>query len=66
MELTTTLSNTEHMYSGQYDFEQPENFIDLNYKIIDLQVGIPQKGYYIQLQIKISYNYGFERNQRAS
>ena len=33
MELATTLSNTEHMYSGQYDFEQPENFIDLNNKL---------------------------------
>ena len=33
MELATTLSNTDHMYSGQYDFEQPENFIDLNNKL---------------------------------
>jgi len=33
MEAVMTLNNTEYMYSGQYDFEQPENFIDLNNKL---------------------------------
>lgn len=33
METVTTLDKSYHMYSGQYDFEQPENFIDLNNKL---------------------------------
>lgn len=33
METLTTLNSIDYMYSGQYDFEQPENIIDLNNKL---------------------------------
>ena len=33
MDTLTTLDRTSYMYSGQYDFEQPENIIDLNNKL---------------------------------
>ena len=33
MEIVTTLQKVNYMYSGQYDFEQPENIIDLNNKL---------------------------------
>jgi len=33
METLMTLQEVNYMYSGQYDFEQPENIIDLNNKL---------------------------------
>jgi len=33
METLTTLQKVNYMYSGRYDFEQPENIIDLNNKL---------------------------------
>jgi len=33
METVMTLQKVNYMYSGQYDFEQPENIIDLNNKL---------------------------------
>ena len=33
MEIPTILPKSDYMYSGQYDFEQPENIIDLNNKL---------------------------------
>ena len=61
MEIVTTLQKVNYMYSGQYDFEQPENIIDLNNKLFCTFTSLDNLDVMIQ---DLSSSYSIMYNKR--